>query len=89
MSQQLALLRSGRGADRGHCCASDDWPDPGHAHQPLTTGILACEGIDLARQALDPLIQPTPVASQVLYQPDHARRQHVAALGQDGWQLSA
>src|SRR5215468_1712629 len=37
------------GADRGHCCASDDWPDPGHAHQPLTTDILACHRFNLAR----------------------------------------
>src|SRR5262249_39725348 len=84
-----ALLERIPGADHRHHRPRDDQPDAQHAHQPLTTDILTCKSIDLARQALDPLIQPTPVASQVLYQADHARRQRVAALGQDGWQLSA
>jgi hypothetical protein len=32
--------------------------DPRHAHQPLTTGILARYRWDLARQAVDTLIEP-------------------------------
>src|SRR5262249_54835581 len=50
------------GADRRHHRAGDERPDPRHAHQPLATGVLAREGLDLARKAFDPLIQPTPVA---------------------------
>src|SRR4029450_12575784 len=84
-----ALLERIPGADRSHHRTRDNRPDARHTHQPLATAILACECIDLARQALDPLIQATPVASQILYQVDHARRQHVAALGKDARQLSA
>ena len=35
-----------------------------HTHQPLATGILARDGLDLVRHTLDPLIEPTPIASQ-------------------------
>ena len=60
------------GADRGHCCASDDWPDPGHAHQPLTTDILACHRFNLARQALDPFIEAPPVGGEPFDDARHA-----------------
>ena len=36
-------------ADRGHHRAGDDRADAGHAHQPLATGILARNSLDLAR----------------------------------------
>src|SRR4029450_6175487 len=49
------------GADRGHRRAGDDRPDFGHAHQPLTTGILARHRFDLARQALNPFIEAPPI----------------------------
>src|SRR5258706_11670248 len=45
------------GADRGHHRAGDYRPNPGHAHQPLATGILARDGFDLVRQTLDPLVE--------------------------------
>src|SRR5215472_16694006 len=63
------------GPDRRHHRARDNRPDPRHAHQPLATDILARNCIDLARQAFDPLIQPTPVASQILDEVDQAHRQ--------------
>jgi hypothetical protein len=49
-------------ADRGHHRTRDDRSDAGHAHQPLATGILVRECFKLARQSLDPLIEPAPVA---------------------------
>ena len=64
----------------------DDRSDARNAHQPLATGILARKGSDLARQAFDPLIQPTPVAGQILDQVNHARRQHRAACRENAWQ---
>jgi hypothetical protein len=57
---------------RRHHRAGDDRPDPRHAHQPLATGIPARGGSDLARQTFDPLIQPTPVADQILDEVNHA-----------------
>ena len=36
-------------ADRGHHRAGDDRADARHAHQPLATGILARNSLDLAR----------------------------------------
>jgi hypothetical protein len=36
------------------------------AHQPLETGTVACERIDLARQAFDPLIQRTPSSNPLM-----------------------
>src|SRR4051794_1763484 len=46
--------------------AGDDRPDPRHAHQPLAIRVLARNSLDLAGQAFDALIEPPPVASQVL-----------------------
>src|SRR6516162_10942730 len=37
------------GADCGHHRAGDDRPNPRYAHQPLTTRVSACKGLDLAR----------------------------------------
>src|SRR6266436_6245813 len=74
------------GADRRHHRAGDNRPDPRHAHQPLATGILARKGSDLARQTFDPLIQPTPVAGQILDEVNHARGQHRAACRENAWQ---
>src|SRR5262245_13351305 len=37
------------GTDRCHHRTGDDWPDAGHAHQPLAASILACESVDLTR----------------------------------------
>ena len=42
---------------------------------------------DLARQALDALVQPMPVAGQILNHPHHAGRQNVGARGEDARQL--
>jgi hypothetical protein len=44
---------------------------------------------DLARQTLDALVQPAPVARQVLDAAHHTGRQHVAARGEDHRQLAA
>jgi len=35
-----------------------DQADPQHAHQPLAIGIVARISLDLARQTLDPLVEP-------------------------------
>jgi hypothetical protein len=35
-------------ADRGYHRAGDDWPDAGHARQPLAVGVLTRDGFDLA-----------------------------------------
>src|SRR6478735_1166294 len=77
------------GADRGHHRAGDHRPNPGHAHQPLATGILARDGFDLVRQTLDPLIEPAPVAGQIFDNAHHARRQDIWWRGQDARQLGA
>src|SRR4029434_2302283 len=69
-----ALVERIPGADRRHHRAGGNRTDPRHTHQPLATGILACQRIDLARQALDPLIQAPTVAGQTRYEVDHARR---------------
>jgi biotin carboxyl carrier protein len=62
--------------------------DAGHRHQPLARGVLLDHSGDLGRQALDPLIEPPPVAGQVLDDAQHARREDVGALRQDAGQLS-
>src|ERR1700728_1014999 len=36
-------------ADRGHRRAGNDRADAGHAHQPLATGVLARNSLDLIR----------------------------------------
>src|SRR6516165_5681743 len=77
------------GADCGHHRAGDDWPNPRHAHQAFTADIPTCKSLDLARQTLDALIEPAPVAGQVLEHPHHARRQDIAGHGENAWQLSA
>src|SRR6266536_4730883 len=77
------------GANRTHHRAGDDRPDPRDAHQPFTTGIPVGDGLDLARQALDALIEPAPVASQVLDDAHHAWRQDIGGRGQDARQLGA
>jgi hypothetical protein len=51
--------------------------------------ILTSQCSDLGRQALNPLVEPAPVAGQVLDDARHARRQHVSALGKDDRQLRA
>src|SRR5439155_6599816 len=65
------------GANGSHHRTGNDRPDARYAHQPFATGILAGDGFDLARQALDALIEPTPVASQVLDDTHHAWRQDI------------
>src|SRR5229473_5065322 len=75
-------------ANGSYHCAGDDRPDPRHAHQPLATGIPARDGFDLARQALDALIEPAPVASQFLDRPHHARREDIGARTEDLGELS-
>src|SRR5204863_3863596 len=45
-------------ANRSHHRAGDDRADAGHAHQPLATGILACDRFNLIREHLDPLVEP-------------------------------
>src|SRR5512133_539158 len=77
------------GADRGHHRAGDHRPNPGHAHQPLATGILARDGFDLVRQTLNPLVESVPVAGQIFDNAQHARRQDIWWRGQDARQLGA
>ena len=63
-------------------------PIPRHAHQPLTTGISVGDGFDLARQGLDALIEPAPVARQILDDVHHVWRQRIGGRGQNARQLS-
>src|SRR5947209_2075910 len=76
-------------ANGSHHRTGNDRPDPRHAHQPLATGISAGDGFDLARQALDALIEPAPVTSQVLDDVHHAWRQDIGGRGQYARQLGA
>jgi len=69
--------------------ALDDRPNPGHAHQPLATGILARDGFDLVRQTLDPFVEAAPVAGQIFDDAHHARRQDIWWRGQDARQFGA
>jgi len=50
---------------------------------------MALEGLVLARQGLDVLVQPVPVAGQLLDDVHHARRQDIGGRGQDARQLGA
>src|ERR1035437_8701454 len=59
--------------DRCHHRAGDDRPDAGYTHQPLATGVMPRNSLDLARQAFDALIKPAPVARQILDHPHHTR----------------
>jgi hypothetical protein len=43
--------------------------DAGHCHQPLAGGILRGERVNLGGQAFDALVQPVPVAGQILDDP--------------------
>jgi hypothetical protein len=70
-------------ADRGDHCTCDDRPDAGHAHQPLACRILLDQRGDLAGDALDALVEAAPVTAEVLDNPQHPRRQHIGALGED------
>jgi ElaB/YqjD/DUF883 family membrane-anchored ribosome-binding protein len=53
----------------------------------LACRILLGQRDDLARHPLDALVKPMPVTAEVLDNPQHARREHIGALGQDGRQL--
>src|SRR6187397_179041 len=44
------MMRVGLYRPVHHHRAGDHRPNPGHAHQPLATGILARDGFDLVRQ---------------------------------------
>ena len=50
---------------------------------------MACEGLDLVRQTLNALIEPAPIAGQVLDDPHHAWRQGISWCRQDAWQRRA
>ena len=52
--------------------------------QPASWYATASISLD---KLLDALIEPAPVASQVLDQAHHAWRQHVGGCGKDAWQL--
>src|SRR3984893_5386175 len=54
----------------------------------LATSILARDGFDLVRQTLDPLVELTPVASQVFDDPHHAGGQNISWRGQDARQFA-
>src|SRR5262249_12436452 len=56
-----ALAERTAPANSCHDCAACDWPNPRHAHQPLAAGIPAGNRRDLARQAIDALIDAAPV----------------------------
>ncbi len=75
MRQIAAFGKRISSTDRGNHRAGDDRPDAGNAHQPFATGIPARDGFNLAGQAIDPLIEPAPVAGQALNHPHHAWRQ--------------
>src|SRR6516225_2478028 len=64
-------------ADRGHHSTRDDRPNAGHGHQPLAALILPCSRFDLAGLALNALIEPAPVAGQVLDDAQHAGGQSI------------
>src|SRR5216684_7446470 len=74
-------------ANCGNHRARDDRPHAGHRHQPIACRILMGERRDLGRKALNALVQPAPVASQVLDYPCHAWRQGLGARGKEVRQL--
>src|SRR6266568_6410221 len=74
-------------ANCGNHRARDDRPHAGHRHQPIACRILMGERCDLGRKALNALVQPAPVASQVLDYPCHAWRQGLGARGKEVRQL--
>jgi hypothetical protein len=64
-------------------------PMPGTVISRRQPWSCRASSFNLAGKALDALVQPAPVSGQVLDHPQHARREHIAALRQDSWQLSA
>src|SRR6266850_2565975 len=76
-------------ADRRHHGARNDRPDARHRHQARTCLILTGQGFDLAGEAIDALIQPAPVACQLLDDTQHAWRQGIGARRKDGGQFRA
>ena len=71
--------------DRGHHRTGDDRPETGHAHQPLAANILVRDRSNLVRQGLDALIEPTPIARQVLDEVRHAWRHDIGGSGEEAW----
>ena len=62
-------------------------PIPGTLISRSQLGIMASDGFDLTRQTFDPLVEPVPVAGQVLDQVQHPWRQDVRGCGKDARQL--
>src|SRR5882757_10966389 len=58
--------------------------DARHRHQARTCRILTGQCFDLAGEAIDALIQPAPVACQLLDDTQHAWRQGIGARCKDG-----
>src|SRR5437762_10586166 len=66
---------------------ADDRANTWNGHQvPATLGAIG-QHFDLFGDMLDALIEMPPIATEVLNDPDHTRRQHVDAFGQDLWKL--
>jgi hypothetical protein len=64
-------------------------PIPGTLISRSQPGSRRAKGLDLARQAFDALVEPAPVASQVLDGMHHAWRQGIGGRGQNARQLGA
>src|ERR1700751_6176770 len=61
----------------------DEGADARNGHQLPATLALARQHFDLLGNLLDALIETSPIAAELLDDPDHAGRQNVDALGQN------
>src|SRR5205085_11997969 len=77
-----AFGERGSGANRRHHGAGSDHANPRDSHQPLAARILTGHSCDVPGERLNALVEPPPIARQILDQVDHARRKHVRAMRQ-------
>src|SRR5215510_14364706 len=60
-------------ADSRNGCTGDYGTNAWHGHQTLAGSVIFGQGRNLARQRLDPLVEPAPVGGQRLDDVHHAR----------------
>jgi hypothetical protein len=80
---KVASFGKGSAVGNGrHHRTCDERTDAWNRHQLPATLAPLCQLLDLLGNALDALIEPPPIATEVLDDSDHTRRQYVDALSQ-------
>src|SRR5262252_4418312 len=87
---EVAALGEGvTGSDGGNRDAGDDGADAWHRHQALTGRVVLSKQLDLKGNTVDALIQPPPVADEVLKEVEQAGSEQVGARGENIRQCSS